>query len=145
MTKFKPGDRVAVYDYLREWMGEPGTVIEIDEEGVCVSVGDVKRDIWLHPKQLRPLVSKKRQPPASPEKVAREWFGEWERRDGIGVYFVPEAMSKVALGTFMTLREVLPGQVVVTRESLAKAYCNGREYISLDELCKSLGLEEKRK
>ncbi len=117
MSKFKVNDRVAVYSAEDGLNGDYSTVTRVHPGGrIVVKTDSAGNKFDVFPQQLRKLKSKVK----AVKKPQREWFGEWEQTSH-GLAFYPEAMSKVPLGTFMTLTELHPGEAVVSREGLLEA------------------------
>lgn len=131
--RWKVGDRVAVYN----WTRKVGTIAEMCNESVYVRFS-IDSGTWFHPKQLRRLKPK----PPQAERATEFWIYEGSIA-GIMYEYGPVqilwANSKKLKVTHV--REVLPGSVVVTRESLKKIWPAQLEYW-FENICEKLSVPE---
>lgn len=139
-NKFSVGDRVAVYEVNR-WGREVMRITEFSSDGEIVYLSGSWGNVAVHPKQLRRLKAKAKPVRKPPQEI-------WLRFTDKGII----EGNKHTLYS-VKFREVLPGEVFVTRESLAKAWdeiesigSNAAAYRHMfSVLSEALGLEEKHK
>lgn len=137
--KFKIGDRV------RELGTEDkGTVVTVDDEWVMV---EFDRDLNCCNTKSELLIRLK---PKKKVKGREIYVGFLE--NGMTEVF-NNYPAKSAVGDFAIMREVLPGEVFVSRESLAKAWdskvsgynvANADKSVRFKDFCKALGLPEEK-
>lgn len=141
--RFEVGDRVALYVDCARLTG----VLSMATNKGCNVKTDCGRNYPAHPKQLRRLKPK----PPQAEKAREWWIEKSESYDGKVYDTDPrtwKAHGRTRLDLIKHVREVIPGEVSVSREKLAKAWDNSRceilgaKMMDFDLFCKALGLPE---
>jgi len=153
MIQFKAGDRVAVYSSEIRSDGEHATVSTVYSGGIITVKMDFAGDkIDVYSQQLRRL--KPRAAKAPVERKAREFWvkpgsatiqgSSLQHISGPVVLDAPNPHLDMKL--FIHVTELKPGQIVIDRETLAKAFTDAwdSEYhpdlTPFQVLCKALGL-----
>lgn len=158
---FEVNDRVRVYGHRgNEWRPFVGSITSVksgDEDGLSLAVlKDGKAQPFLcHPKQCRRLKPKPRPEKKGARKV---WIAETDLKAATGHCVHPNEdtfPAQFSLGKIVEddieFREVLPGEVVVTRDSFRASwirFCTENNLSTYDLLCmenvaKALGLPER--
>lgn len=160
----KVGDRVRVYGFFLNggYFGQKGTVKERHGAGFRVQI-DGGSEMSAHPKQCRRLRPKK----VEVRKRVERWLAEYSGGLAMGLTesvfkhqseagaFKAQLYPKCVIVRHFV--EKLPGEVLVDREKLAKAFWDGKKEVSkklppgsfplpadvLDEIAKCLGLPAK--
>lgn len=154
-VKFEVGDRVRVYGALGAGSSFCGKIVAVGPTGKLVTVQSGTTEMNVCPQQCRRLKPK---PKPKPEKkeARRVWVHpngivELDNMTATSIYVTKNDRTKNT--SWVPFRECLPNEVVVTRETLAKAYRDAWSQIPLNEdtsnetmislIAKALGLEGK--
>lgn len=135
MREFKPGDRVRVYHLQMAFRSDVKDVSHVGHLQVWNDFDS--HHMWVSPKQCRRL-----KPKSKVKKEARRvWLGTDVESGKVGVSTFSYRMQNPGDKEF---REVLENEVVVTRETLAKAFKSIGTFRPTPKLiAAALGLEVK--